>query len=301
MDRTYSLQLELPIRQQPSAPGLGTGYRERLRALLSGDLDFHGKSSAYASHNLHSFPAKFPPQLPRKFIEGLTDVGGVILDPMVGSGTTVVEAFLARRVGIGFDIDPLALRLCKVKTTPLPLEEIIVAGNRVLQGAAASVQRSQSELCQELSLRFGEAERKFVDYWFLPSTQFELVALVREIDRVSEQSIREFLELTFSATIITKSGVSMARDLAHTRPHRVRSKVPRSALDEFRKRLSRNVRSLPVLARAPGEARVSCGNALALPLANETVDLVVTSPPIQRMPLTICGRTSSLWCGLAIH
>jgi hypothetical protein len=43
-------------------------YRDRLIALLSGDLDFHDQDSAYASHNFHAFPAKFPPQLPRTFI-----------------------------------------------------------------------------------------------------------------------------------------------------------------------------------------------------------------------------------------
>ncbi|MBK7318006.1 DNA methyltransferase [Candidatus Villigracilis affinis] len=35
----------------------------------------------------HSFPAKFPPQLPRKFILALTQPGDIVLDTMVGSGT----------------------------------------------------------------------------------------------------------------------------------------------------------------------------------------------------------------------
>ena len=65
-------------------------YREKLVDLLSQDLDFHGQDSGYASHNFHSFPAKFPPQLPRKFIEALTAPGDVVLDPMMGSGTTVL-------------------------------------------------------------------------------------------------------------------------------------------------------------------------------------------------------------------
>jgi DNA modification methylase len=69
--------------------------------LLSDDLDFHGKSSAYASHNSHAFPAKFPPQLPKKFIEGLTEPGDVVLDPMMGLGTTILEAFLTGCWGTG--------------------------------------------------------------------------------------------------------------------------------------------------------------------------------------------------------
>ena len=273
-------QLELPIVQQSSAPHLDVSYRERLSALLSSDLDFHGKSSTYASHNFHAFPAKFPPQLPKKFIEGLTEPGDCVLDPMVGSGTTVVEAFLAGRRGIGFDIDPMALRLCKVKITPLALEETTAAGDEVLHHAGESLQRDGTEVRRELDTRFGEAERKFMDYWFLPSTQVELMALIREIERVQDPGIREFLELAFSAIIITKSGgVSLARDLAHTRPHRVRDKTPRPALGEYRKRLNKNLNSLTTLARGSGSIEIFCGNAQKLPLRDHTIDLIVTSPP----------------------
>jgi len=58
-------------------------YREKLTDLLSQDLDFHGQDSGYASHNFHSFPAKFPPQLPRKFIKALTSPASVVLDPVI--------------------------------------------------------------------------------------------------------------------------------------------------------------------------------------------------------------------------
>ena len=275
-----SQQLELPITQQSFTRRLDISYRERLRVLLSGDLAFHGKSSAYASHNFHAFPAKFPPQLPRKFIEGLTEPGDVVLDPMMGSGTTILEAFLTGRRGIGFDIDPMALRLCKVKVTPLALEETATAGKQVLHRAQESWQQDGTKLRQQLDTRFEEAENKFLDYWFLPSTQLELMALIREIERVQDPNIREFLELAFSAIIITKSGgVSMARDLAHTRPHRVQDKIPRSALDEYRKRLSKNLNSLATLARGSGTIEIFCGDAQTLALRDQTVDLIVTSPP----------------------
>jgi len=275
-----SQQLELPTIQRSSIPYLDVGYRERFSDLLSSDLDFHGKSSVYASHDFHAFPAKFPPQLPRKFIEGLTNPGDVVLDPMVGSGTTVVEALLAGCWGIGFDIDPMALRLCKAKVTPLALEETSAAGNKVLRRAGESLRKDRIDLRRELDTRFAEAERDFVDYWFLPSTQLELLALIREIERVRHPGIREFLELVFSAIIITKSGgVSMARDLAHTRPHRVQDKTPRPALDEYRKRLHKNLDSLATLTRGSGMIEILSSDAQSLALGDCTVDLIVTSPP----------------------
>lgn len=72
-------------------------------------LDFHEEDSLYASHNFHPFPAKFPPQLPRHFICQLTQPGDIVLDPMNGSGTTVLEAYLNGRQGVGCDIELILL------------------------------------------------------------------------------------------------------------------------------------------------------------------------------------------------
>lgn len=68
-----------------------------LRRLLNQDLTFKGEKTAYATHNLHAFAAKFPPQLPRLFIHELTNPGEWVLDPMAGSGTALVEAVFAGR------------------------------------------------------------------------------------------------------------------------------------------------------------------------------------------------------------
>jgi len=251
-----------------------------LAVLLTEDFDFHNQASGYASHDFHAFPAKFPPQLPRKFIHALTDPGDTVLDPMVGSGTTVLEAFLAGRRGVGFDIDPLALQLCQVKSTPLSVDQAARAGNIVLRRAASAVQSHRPVLAEALRKRFDPKTQAFVDYWFLPETQHELLALITEIEKVEDPSIRAFLELAFSAIIITKSGgVSRARDLAHTRPHRVNDKVPRSPLVQFRKRLRQNLESLSELARGEGEVDVRYGDAQCLPLPEDSVDLIVTSPP----------------------
>lgn len=149
-----SWQLQLPLTAEPNArtrPDMP--YRASFEALLSGDLDFHGKNSTYASHDLHSFPAKFPPQLPRKFIEWLTDPEDCVLDPMVGSGTTVLEAFLLGRRGIGFDIDPLALRLCKAKVTPAALKEVSEAGYLILRDAERAITQERDSLKESLRHR----------------------------------------------------------------------------------------------------------------------------------------------------
>lgn len=70
------VQMDLFSQFQVHSPPKGRlspfNYRETLINLLYEDLDFHGEDSSYATHNFHAFPAKFPPQLPKKFIDGLT-------------------------------------------------------------------------------------------------------------------------------------------------------------------------------------------------------------------------------------
>jgi site-specific DNA-methyltransferase (adenine-specific) len=48
-------------------------------------------------------PAPFPEELPRRCIRLLSRVGDVVLDPFVGSGTTVAMAIAEGRIGIGCD------------------------------------------------------------------------------------------------------------------------------------------------------------------------------------------------------
>jgi DNA modification methylase len=295
------LPLELPLTENVLA--LEGGCRERLSTLLAWDLDFHDRVSGYASHNFHPFPAKFPPQLPRLFITGLTQPGERVLDPMVGSGTTVVEALLAGRWGIGVDLDPLALLLCRVKTTPLALDEVERTGIEVWRRASRAVEKGRRDLEEELRHSFDSRTRDFIEYWFLPEAQVELMALAQEIDQVKSPPVRSFLWLVFSAIVIAKSGgVSLARDLAHTRPHRDLSKPFRSPLAEFKKRLRQNLRGLVEIVQKEQQASVIGGDAQRLPLTENSVDLIVTSPPYAANAIDYmrAHKFSLVWMGYPI-
>ncbi len=98
-------------------------YQEKLFKLLSSDLNFHDENNKYTLHNFHSFPAKFPPQLPNKFIMALTEPNDSVLDPMMGSGTTILEACLCGRHGIGCDIDPLSILISQIKVANIDIKK----------------------------------------------------------------------------------------------------------------------------------------------------------------------------------
>jgi len=307
-----------------------TSYRDTLRDLLGHDLNFHGQGNGYQTHNFHSFPAKFPPQLPREFILGLTKPGEVVLDPMAGSGTTIVEALLHTRCGIGFDIDPLAIMMMRAKTTELDPERIADVGTIISRNAALTANEQPDALNRQLETRWDAKTKTFVDYWFAKETQVELLALINEIDRVLDSRLRLFFRLILSGIIITKSGgVSLAFDLAHTRPHKAKvvkaasgeilfgqelaidpsprvsllTKTVRSPLAEFDKRLRRSMSGLISYQTGFRQPLIQFGDAQQLPLNDDSIDLIVTSPPYLSNAIDYmrAHKFSLVWLGYSVE
>ena len=275
----------------------GGNRLEATRAALGANLNFHGTDGSYGSHAWHPFPAKFPPQLPEYIILQLTDPGDIVLDPMVGSGTTMVEAVRLGRRAVGCDIDPLARMITAAKLSPIDPFVALSEGKRVLSEAREDYYEARSRLQRDLELRFDAKTEDFIHYWFQPQQQLELLALVQRIEALPEGETRDFLKIVFSSTIIAKSGgVSLARDLAHTRPHRDMDKRPNSAFVEFGKRLERNVGALEKSKLTDREASyhpngsssafvsvpfasIHAASAADTSLPSDSVDLIVTSPP----------------------
>lgn len=302
---TTMRQLVLPhLGSRPAAPSV-RGYRSSVQVLLEQNLDFHDQQSGYASHHFHAFPAKFPPQLPHAFITHATQPGDVVLDPMMGSGTTIVEAYLAGRRAYGLDIDPLALRIAQVKVSPLDVAHVVHQSQMIVARARKAVHQDGPGLLTYIEQQFDDKSRAFIDYWFAREIQLELAALSRAIAHVADTQTRSFFEVAFSAVIITKNGgVSLALDLAHTRPHRAKvvfkqdgsklyddsdglsetraallTKKLRSPIDEFTKRVQANIRGIPAQDQSCLPATLRAGDAQAVPLPDGMVDLIVTSPP----------------------
>lgn len=83
-------------------------------------------SKQRAANALHeiSYRACFKPQLPRFFIERLTRPGDVVYDPFMGRGTTLLEAALLGRKVIGCDVNPLSQVLLEARLSPPTIEAI---------------------------------------------------------------------------------------------------------------------------------------------------------------------------------
>jgi DNA modification methylase len=270
----------------------------RQARLLDQDLSFTGGDRPHPLHAIHAFAAKFPAQLPRYFIEGLSDPGETVLDPMAGSGSTLLEGWLTGRNVIGVDLDPLAARQCRAKTTWVDPRVIEETGQRVLSDARRRVEVGHP--LETFRAELDDPTNTFLDYWFLPETQVELSALVPAISEETGPVLRNLLEVLFSATIVTKSGgVSRARDLAHSRPHRVADKRPRSPFRMFENQVRQASRAFAETPDMDGAgADFIAADSRNLPLADNSVDLIVTSPPYANaLDYMRAHKFSLVWLG----
>lgn len=66
----------------------------------NGVWSFCGESKKRVGH-----PTPFPIELPRRCIKLFSFIGDTVLDPFLGSGTTLIASYLNNRKGIGVDID----------------------------------------------------------------------------------------------------------------------------------------------------------------------------------------------------
>jgi hypothetical protein len=142
----------------------------------------------YATHGLFRFYGKFPPPIAARLIASFTAPGDLVVDPMVGSGTTAVEAILAGRRASVSDVSPLSAILTRVKTTHVDREAAETGLARVREGEGSG------EPFELVGLRNPA-------HWFLPETMASLARIRSAIDRLSDARARELLLVGFLAIV----------------------------------------------------------------------------------------------------
>ncbi|RLE60898.1 MAG: site-specific DNA-methyltransferase [Thermoprotei archaeon] len=86
--------------KKTSGSGISDITREEFIEWTNGVWTFPGESKKRVNH-----PAPFPVELPKRCIKLFSFVGDTVLDPFLGSGTTLIACALLERKGIGVEID----------------------------------------------------------------------------------------------------------------------------------------------------------------------------------------------------
>ncbi|WP_219807462.1 hypothetical protein [Streptomyces sp. SM14] len=222
--------------------------------------------------------------------------GSKILDPMCGSGTVLRTALAAGHRAIGVDTDPLAVLMASVWSRSTSYQGLAAAAESVIA-------RSRMLHAKHIELPWideDEETGQFISFWFAESQRQELRKIAYVLNKESS-AFADPLRLALSRIIITKDrGASLARDVSHSRPHRVGATNDFSVTEGFVKAALQIERRLST--SVPDSASVSLGDARRLDgVADGSVDLVVTSPPYLNAIDYLRGhRLALVWLGYKI-
>lgn len=246
------------------------------------------------THCYHAYPAMMIPQVARTIIERYkpTDNFSLILDPYMGSGTSLVESSLISVDSVGTDINPLARLISSVKTTHF--EESVIR-----------------ECMESISLHLGmyssdKVTNKNFDrisnytFWYSTDSLLKL-SYIDQIICTLPSSAASFFQLALSETV---------REVSFTRNGEFkRFKMSPKSLEKFHPnvfkifedKINRNFLGLLEYNKIPyrPNVRICDFNTVeGIPneiVPTESVDMVVTSPPYGDSHTTVAYGQFSRW------
>lgn len=261
-------------------------YKEikALRILDKIDWDFKDFTTQYLSHKFHSYPARFIPQIPLTFIRLFTNEGDTVLDPMCGCGTTLVEAFLNNRNSIGNDFNPLAVLISKVKTTLIPENEF-----KYLESKFNRTKRYLDLDYSRIEERYNNLPNRIISKIFNKAIIGKLEAIremILELREEGHNDLYDFGRIVLSASIWSLVENGNGLDVENN----------------FIKKVQMMKKELLEMANVVCEqpkVKLIKGDARKLEVNNESVDLIVTSPPyVNALDYYRVHMYNMLWLGM---
>lgn len=234
------------------------------------------KTSSPHVHSFHTYKAKFFPRFVRSLIVGSLDLSQSslkILDPFVGSGTTLVECALMGYDSVGTDIDALSCFIAKTKCDALNLNYLseegfynngnefdcsfsfpdIIARKFVRKGTISEMEQYEAEISKLLS-----SVVKIEPY--------------RSIQRVA---ISDALTRKFNVRMMGTGSGRFALEIGKTELQ--------SIVNSDLKNAVKSIQTIDLIKRiydlSVSKPEVYCADATKRSIADESIDIIVTSPP----------------------
>jgi adenine-specific DNA methylase len=263
------------------------------------DWEHLASDTRYLTHSIHRYSGKFIPQIARQAIELISNPGDIVLDSYCGSGTTLLEAALSGRSAIGTDLNPLAVLISRVKTTPVSAEELAHLVRDAERVAASISEDGQFALYEaEAEDLSGRLEDPWFQKWFGRPRLLELLAFDKMAREQRDQRLRDVALLALSDVL---RRASFANSSYPNVMFDKRKPVPASIVRFYVKRLTEicaAVGQLGSAVPAGTSIQVIQGDARSVPIPGESVHAIVTHPPyIGSIPYAEYGTLSINWLG----
>ena len=255
--------------------------RLRLEARTKFDPNFWAFSNLKGrsgSHALFQYPAMMVPELQGALLDDLTEVDAGVLsvyDPFSGSGTVMLECLYRGIDFFGSDINPMAILLCEVKSSPPEVSALSASMIKVFRRAEGSEKVPQFDFPN-------------INKWFKPEVKDGLARLRLAIAEVDSRIERRFLWVCLAETIrlVSNSRISTFKlhiyspeDIARREVNAV--KVFRTVCQQNLKRLAlhwERISGIPEAGRR-ATAKLSHGCISSAWQSDKQADVLMTSPP----------------------
>ena len=243
----------------------------------------------YLTHNFFRFFGKFPPPVAERFIKELHDPSkGPVLDPMMGSGTTLVEAMRLGRYSIGSDVNPFFVLLGQAKTTYIPADLIRERLKNIVENTP------------NLEIETLIPKDRYLDHWFFPETQRQLASIRAFIDSLPsttehDASVKTLMKVAFASIIRQVSRASKGLGRMFLDP----AIQPQNAFEVFKQKVNEMTNGVQQLAGlGPKPVILHATDARDLNLKSGSVGLTICHPPYFNLyRYSSIYRYELLWLG----
>jgi len=194
----------------------------------------------YLTHWIYPYKGKFHPQMIRALMNIIgLKQGDTVLDPFIGSGTTAVEAQLLGINCVGVDVSPLCVLQSKVKT------ESIDVLPQILEWKEEIINRIKPSLFN--------LEGKTID---------------DVINLIPNEKVKNFYRM--AKLVAISDNARRGREFSNAFLKNLELMI--SSVSDY-------VEIVRKLNLRLGEINIKAGDSRALPLKNDSIDGIVTSPP----------------------
>ena len=264
----------------------------KLQRRIDYSWDFNGAKTKPYTHGIHTYPAMFIPQVARRLLLTYSKKGDAICDIFCGSGTALVESRLLERNSYGIDLNPLAIFLAKVKTTPINPQllsrEYIKLLMRIDKIKNAEVKKPQF---------------KNLEFWFKDKVILELAKIKKAIKEIKNKKIQDFFLVAFSEAVRKSSNTKNGEFKLVRIKKEILEKYNPNVLEIFKQKAETSIKGMEEFYRDVDKkswSKIILGDSSKdNGIKENSIDFIITSPPYGDSRTTVAygqfSRLSAQW------
>jgi DNA modification methylase len=250
--------------------------------------DLEQSERQYGVHFFHQYAARFIPQIPARLLKENAKPNDIVVDPFMGSGTTLLEARYLGFNSYGLDTNPLAVKIVRAKTLVLN-EKRNTEINQFIKWLYGHKEQGIENLKNIPQMELFTGSKN----WFREDVEYKISSILLELEKYSPEVVN-FIEIGLShllkgmsnarmdsvIQVLPKEPVYIDRKHYYREVNNLTRDIPvynrlfsrlmkmKKAIEEYNKKINGNIICQPVL-----------GDARRLSKYFLYSNIVITSPP----------------------